>query len=125
MSFVLLLPPTSARVSSSDVTRTQTDTLNSKWWSVNTKSVQYCRQVIQKQSYFICTLTQIHSLTLSYKVGNPLVANRSVFQLFLTGKSNYCPLFCTELNPTILKIFQKVYIIKSNHAENISDNVQY
>ena len=49
------------------------------------------------------------------KVGNSLVANRSVFQLFLSEKSNHFPLFWTELNPTILKIFQIVYWIKSNH----------
>ena len=46
------------------------------------------------------------------KVRNSLVANRSVFKLFLT-----------ELNPTILKILQTMYSIKSNHTENISDNV--
>ena len=43
------------------------------------------------------------------KVRNALVANRSVFKLILI-----------ELNPTILKIFQIMYKIKSNHTENIS-----
>ena len=53
MSSVVLLPPTS------DVTRTEADTLSSKWWSVNTKSYQDCRQGIEKQLDFICPLTQI------------------------------------------------------------------
>ena len=46
------------------------------------------------------------------KVRNALVANRSVFRLFLN-----------ELNTTILKIFQIMYRIKSNHPENNSDNI--
>ena len=50
------------------------------------------------------------------------------FLWFLSEKSNHFPLYCTALNPTILKIFQ---IIKSNHvlykmkmmSQNLSDRL--
>ena len=41
--------------------------------------------------------------------------------MFLSDISNHFPLFCTESNPTILKIFQIMYRIKSNRINRIQN----
>ena len=83
------------------------------WVANNNSSISFCKIIwldsIQYNVWNIFNMVGFNSVQ--------TVKNGRIFQFCFA-------LFCTELNPTILKIFQTVYRIKSNHTENISDNVQ-